>query len=97
MNVSIRCSWESPGILWLGLSALTAVGLGLVPGQGTKIPQDTEWQTKQNNKEKNPSKISYVPELTGDALGQLIHKIKKQSSRWRYFQAQGSLSPVGAC
>ena len=48
MNVSIRCSWESPGILWLGLSALTAVGLGLVPGQGTKIPQDTEWQTKQN-------------------------------------------------
>ena len=78
MNISIRCSWESPGILWLGLSALTAVGLGLVPGQGTKIPQETEWQEKKkkkkkkpkkNNKQKNPSKISYVPELTGDALG----------------------------
>ena len=56
MNISIRCSWESPGILWLGLSALTAVGLGLVPGQGTKIPQETEWQEKKKKKKKKPKK-----------------------------------------
>ena len=56
MNISIRCSWESPGILWLGLSALTAVGLGLVPGQGTKIPQETEWQEKKKKKKKTKKK-----------------------------------------
>ena len=46
MNISIRCSWESPGILWLGLSALTAVGLGLVPGQETKILQAVQHHEK---------------------------------------------------
>ena len=36
-------------IQWLGLSALTARGLGSVPGQGTKIPQ-AAWrgQNKKN-------------------------------------------------
>ena len=37
---------------WLGLSAFTAVGLGLVPGWETKIPQATKHgQKKKKRKE----------------------------------------------
>ena len=30
---------NSLAVLWLGLGTFTAVGLGLIPGRGTKIPQ----------------------------------------------------------
>lgn len=98
MNISIRWSWESPGTPWLGLSAslLWAWVWSLVTELRSHKIQSGQ-KNPQNNKQKKKRKISYVPELTGDALGQLIRKFKKQSSRWRYFQAQGSLSPVGAC
>ena len=38
-------------VQWLGLSAFTAKGVGLIPGQGTKIPQ-AAWRgrNKQINK-----------------------------------------------
>ena len=29
-------------VQWLGLSTLTAMGLGSIPGQGNKIPQGTQ-------------------------------------------------------
>ena len=34
--------WEFPGGSVLGLRALTAKGLDLIPDQGTKIPQSTQ-------------------------------------------------------
>ena len=33
----------------LGLSAFTAMGLGSIPGRGTKIPQATRHSQKNNN------------------------------------------------
>ena len=36
-------------VQWLGLWALTAKGLGLIPGQGTKIPQAL-WHGKKKKK-----------------------------------------------
>ena len=30
---------NSLAVQWLGLGAFTAMGLGSIPGQGTKIPQ----------------------------------------------------------
>ena len=35
---------EFPGSQWLDLDALTAMGPGSIPGQGTEIPQDIEHQ-----------------------------------------------------
>ena len=44
----------SPVVQWLGLCTFSAVVLGLIPGQGTKIPQ-AEWcsQKKKKKKKKN--------------------------------------------
>ena len=36
-------------VQWLGLCALTAEGLGSIPGQETKIPQAIQCSQKQNN------------------------------------------------
>ena len=46
--------WTSLVVQWLRLCASTAGGLGLIPGQGTKIPHAT-WhnQKKKNKKTKN--------------------------------------------
>ena len=41
-------------VQWLGLCGFTAVGLGLIPGQGTKIPQALQCtQGKRIKKKKN--------------------------------------------
>ena len=39
---------ELPGGQWLGLWAFTAKGAGLIPGQGTKIPQAVWCDQKKN-------------------------------------------------
>ena len=41
---------NSLAVQWLGLSALTAVGLGLILGQGTKIPPTTRHGNKKKKK-----------------------------------------------
>ena len=38
----MQISGNSLEVQWLGLPALTAAGLGLIPGQETKIPQTTQ-------------------------------------------------------
>ena len=43
--------WNSPEVQWLGLSTFTAVGLGSIWGQGTKIPQ-AEWHGQKKKKKK---------------------------------------------
>ena len=37
-------------VQWLALSALTAEGLGSIPGQGTRIPQAT-WHNQRKRKD----------------------------------------------
>ena len=41
-------------IQWLGLGAFTAMGLGSIPGQGTKILQASQgsWKKKKSPREK---------------------------------------------
>lgn len=36
-------------VLWLALGAFTAVGLGSIPGQGTKVPQ-AKWRSQIKNR-----------------------------------------------
>ena len=42
-------------VQWLGLGTFTAVGLGLIPGQGTKIPQAVRHglKNKKNHRQEN--------------------------------------------
>ena len=48
-------------VQWLGLQALTDMGLRLIPGQGTKIPQAI-WSGQKKKKRKgiNEDKIRYL-------------------------------------
>ena len=46
----------SLAVQWLGLRALTAEGLGSIPGRGTKIPQATQGSQKKKKKFFNKSK-----------------------------------------
>ena len=45
-------------VQWLGLYTITAEGTGSIPGQGTKIPLDTQYgqnpQTKQTQMAREP-------------------------------------------
>ena len=52
----IKKSWgkDSLAVQWLGLCTSTAEGMGLIPGQGTKILSSHKAQPK---KKKNPVKI----------------------------------------
>ena len=43
---------NSLAVQWLRLRAFTAVGLGLMPGQGTKIPQAVQHRQIKKKKEK---------------------------------------------
>ena len=48
-------------VQWLGLQALTDMGLSLIPGQGTKIPQAIWYgQKKKKIKGINEDKIRYL-------------------------------------
>ena len=40
-------------VQWLGLGAFTAVGLGSIPGWGTKIPQAMQPKKKKGIKKKS--------------------------------------------
>ena len=42
----------SLSVQWLGLQALTAEGVGPIPGPGTKIPQAAVWPKQKQNKKK---------------------------------------------
>ena len=55
---------NSLAVQWLGLRALTAEGLGSIPGQGTKIPQVT-WCGQKRKKKKFSWSWSFnrVPQL----------------------------------
>ena len=44
---------SSLAVQWLGLCAFTAVGLGSIPGRGTKIPQAMQCGQKKKIKKKN--------------------------------------------
>ena len=44
----MACLGTSQAVQWLRLHASTAGGTGLIPGQGTKIPQTTECGQKKN-------------------------------------------------
>ena len=49
---------------WLGLSTLTAGGPGLIPGQGTKIPQAMQCgQKKERKKMLGPKTLDSKPRL----------------------------------
>ena len=46
-------------VQWLGLSALTAMGPGSIPGWGTKIPQaERHGQNNNNSNKENNAKES---------------------------------------
>ena len=38
LRKSFKRKWTSLAVQWLGLCASTALGAGLIPGRGTKIP-----------------------------------------------------------
>lgn len=52
-NYTIKISRNSLVIQWLGLRAFNTVILGLIPGQGTKIPQAKQYNQKKNFLDKN--------------------------------------------
>ena len=54
--------WNSLVVQWLGLCALTAKGLGSIPGQGTKNPQATHGTAKKNPPKPQTDKKRNVPE-----------------------------------
>ena len=45
-------SGSSLAVQWLGLGAFTAVGLGSIPGPGTKIPQAAQCGWKKKKKKR---------------------------------------------
>ena len=48
-------------VQWLGFHALTAEGLGSIPGRGTKIPTSQGvWPPKKNCKKKKEGRIGYI-------------------------------------
>ena len=49
--IKIFKTWTSLAVQWLGPGAFTAMALGSVPGQGTKIPQAT-WCRQKRKKVK---------------------------------------------
>ena len=46
-NYTIKISRNSLVVQWLGLQAFNAVILGLIPGQGTKIPHAKQYNQKK--------------------------------------------------
>ena len=42
--------WNSLAGQWLALCTFSAEGLGSIPGQGTKIPQDVHYSKKKKQK-----------------------------------------------
>ena len=46
-NYTIKISRNSLVVQWLGLQAFNAVILGLIPGQGSKIPQAKQYNQKK--------------------------------------------------
>ena len=51
----------SLAVQWLGLSISTAGGMGLIPGQGTKIPHACSEEGKIFKKLQEPRYFTYVP------------------------------------
>ena len=49
--------WTSLVVQWLRLSASTAGGMGLIPGQGTKIPYATWHNPKKKKKKKKTVEV----------------------------------------
>ena len=47
------CIGNSLAVQWLGLHAFTAKGMGSIPGQGTKIPQATQYSKNKTKENKN--------------------------------------------
>ena len=52
-------------VQWLGLRASTAGALGLIPGQGTKIPQATQRSKKRELQEENGTRSLVKASLKG--------------------------------
>jgi len=51
-------------VQWLGLDAFTAVGLGLIPGWGTKIPKAKgRGQNNNKNNKKENHRASLVAQM----------------------------------
>ena len=60
-TIKITQRGSSLAVQWLGLSASTAEGLGLIPGRGTKIPQATWWgQKKRERKKKKQLRLAWM-------------------------------------
>ena len=76
-------------VQWLGLSAFTAMGLGLIPGQGTKIPQAV-W-CSQKKKKGNVTKLT---NLTLDELS--ISKLRELKIKW-FQQSQWQILNCHVC
>ena len=51
-------------IQWLGLRASTAVGVGSIPGGGTKIPHAMQYGQKKNKKQKTKNNNNKKPKNT---------------------------------
>ena len=47
-------------VQWLGLLAFAAKGLGLIPGQGTKIPQAARHSQREKKKKKKESRVQVL-------------------------------------
>ena len=77
MDVNYQTSLGIPWCPVVRTQGFQGCGPGFGPWSGKLRSHKTQCgKRKKNNnkntKQKNPSKISYGPELTGDALGQLI-------------------------
>ena len=59
-------------VQWFGLSVSVAGGKGLIPGQGTKIPQ-AKWQKKKKKKKKE--RINITSPLDLRDISSSIHPI----------------------
>ena len=77
-------------VQWLGLHAFTAVGTGLIPGQGTNIHMPYSQKKKKRERERetflNRIKIQYINlKLYGKS-----DKLKKKSELLLWYRSQYS-------
>ena len=77
---------NSLAVQWLGLRAPTAEGVGLIPGQGTKIPQ----ATRRGQKKKKKKKRSTIHGIRFN-----LYKIQKQAKRMEGLRSQTTASFTG--
>ena len=68
----LRGFWTFLAVQWLRLCSSTAEGVGMIPGQGTKVPHAVQHGQKEREKEKKKKKEATISDSVDLGGGQGI-------------------------